>query len=85
MTDHIHTDDCWMQALECAWARIRELERKVAQLENGVVEPTWMARLRSPGYCGEDTQTGAFTHTVTLKLHGPGPTWSHHNGEPPSR
>lgn len=87
MTDHIHTDDCWMQALECAWARIRDLERTVAQLENGVIEPTWMRRIREGSIvpCGEDTQTGAFTHTVTLKLHGPGPTHSHHNDEPPSR
>ena len=34
-----------------------------------------------------DTQSGPHLagHTVTLKLHAPGPTWSHHNDEPPSR
>lgn len=81
-----HWESCWLEHHECAVQRVKELERTVAQLENGVVEPTWLARLRSPGFCGEDTQTqGALTHTVTLKLHGPGPLHSHHNDEPPSR
>ena len=84
-----HYPDCWRIHFACALARVGELERKVAQLENGVVEPTWMQRIRVPHGgmipCGEDTQTGAFTHHVHLTLHRPGPTWSHHNDEPPTR
>lgn len=86
---HEHYEDCHLHHFPCALERIRDLECKVAQLENGILEPEWMKRIRAPQggmLCGEDTQTGgALTHTVTLKLHGPGPTHAHHNDEPPSR
>lgn len=98
--ERTHWTGCWIEHHECAVQRVREVERQLAeqaealrladienaQLQHGTKEPDWMRRLRSSGMlCGEDTQTGAFTHTVTLKLHGPGPTHSHHNDDPPTR
>lgn len=85
---HEHYEDCHLHHFPCALERIRDLERQVARLENGVVEPAWMQRVRVGGMvpCGDESQTeGAFTHTVTLKLHGPGPTWASATDEPPTR
>lgn len=89
MSDADHWDGCWEQHHGCALRRIRELDRVVAQLQNGVVEPEWMARIREGGMvpCGEDTQSaGQLTHKVHLTLHTPeGPTWRHPSDDPPCR
>lgn len=33
----------------------------------------------------ETASRGGLTHAVVIPLHGPGPTWSHVNDEPPCR
>lgn len=84
MSDHIHTDDCWLSSHECALKKIRDLQRTVAQLENGVLEPEWMKRVREGGMVETESE-GGFTHKVVLQLHRPGPTWSGASDDPPTR
>ena len=95
-----HWTECWqVEGHEaCRLAEIRRLQVRVSQLESGVREPDWMARLRSPGIVMEDSHNGnistqngnvtsgtCFTHPVTLTLHASGPTWRHANDEPPTK
>lgn len=77
-----------MEHHQCALRHIGRQAVIISQLQSGILEPDWLARLRNPGIvpCGDETQSGpVLTHTVTLKLHGPGPTHFHHNDEPPTR
>lgn len=85
MSEHQHYEGCHLHHFPCCLAEVRRLTVENAQLRNGVIEPDWMTQVRRGGMVGEETQTGALTHSITLKLHAPGPTWSHHNDEPPTR
>lgn len=77
-------NECWRVHHQCALKRIRDLEVEVSQLRSGVIEPDWMARLRTPSVvpCGDET---ICEHKVVLHLHRAGPTWASASDDPPTR
>ena len=86
MTEPEHFVECWRIHHQCALAEIKRLAIQVSQLQCGVIEPDWMARVRQGGMlpCGDDTKSGGYG-TVILKLHGNGASWTHHSDDPPTR